>query len=71
MTGTGTLRDTLSGQLRWYLEHCGQSTYRLERETGVSNAALSRFLRQNRGLTLETVDKLAKHLCLRLVRDQG
>jgi len=53
------------------LERSGQSTYRLERETGVSNAALSRFLRQNRGLTLETVDKLAKYLGLRLVRDQG
>ncbi|MHC4089171.1 MAG: helix-turn-helix domain-containing protein [Planctomycetota bacterium] len=61
---------TGKGRLRRYLEHCGQSTYRLERERGISNAALSRFLRQNRGLTLETVDKLAKHLRLRLVRDK-
>jgi antitoxin component HigA of HigAB toxin-antitoxin module len=69
MSKTRRIPSTISGQLRWYLEHCGQSTYRLERETGISNAALSRFLRQNRGLTLETVDKLAKHLGLRLVRD--
>ncbi|MHC4064243.1 MAG: helix-turn-helix domain-containing protein [Planctomycetota bacterium] len=69
MSKTRRIPDTISGQLRWYLEHCGESNYRLERETGISNAALSRFLRQNRGLTLETVDKLAKHLGLRLVRD--
>ena len=71
MSKSRKIPDTISGQLRWYLERSGQSTYRLERETGVSNAALSRFLRQNRGLTLETVDKLAKYLGLRLVRDQG
>ena len=51
----------------------GGSRSRLSAELGmgVSNAALSRFLRQNRGLTLETVDKLAKHLGLRLVRDKS
>ncbi|MHC4065645.1 MAG: helix-turn-helix domain-containing protein [Planctomycetota bacterium] len=58
------------GQLRRFLEHCGESAYRLEWETGISNAALSRLLRQNRGLTLETVDKLAKHLGVRLARNQ-
>ena len=71
MSKTRKIPDTISGQLRWHLEHSGESTYRLELETGVSNAALSRFLRQNRGLTLETVDKLAKHLGLRLVREES
>ena len=68
MSKTRKVPDTISGQLRWFLEHYGQSTYRLDRETGVSNASLSRFLRGKRGLTLESLDKLAKHLGLRLIR---
>ena len=71
MSKTRKVPDTISGQLRWFLEHCGESAYRLDRETGVSNACLSRFLRGERGLTLASVDKLANHLGLRLVRDEA
>lgn len=61
--------DTISGQLRWHLEHCGENNLELERATGVSNGGLSRFLRGQRGMTLDSVDRLATHLGLRLVRD--
>ncbi len=59
--------DTLSKQLRWYVKNCGVSTYRLERETGIHNSALSRFIRGERGLSTESMDILGKYLKLVLV----
>ncbi len=59
--------DTLSKQLRWYVKNCGVSTYRLERETGIHNSALSLFLRGDRGLSVASMDILGKFLKLVLV----
>ena len=59
--------DTLSKQLRWYVKNCGVSTYRLERETGIHNSALSRFLRGERGLSIASMDTMGKFLKLVLV----
>ena len=59
--------DTLSKQLRWYVKNCGISTYRLERETGIHNSALSRFLRGERGLSIASMDTMGKFLKLVLV----
>ncbi len=59
--------DTLSKQIRWYVKNCGVSTYRLERETGIHNSALSRFLRGERGLSTESMDTMGKYLKLVLV----
>ena len=56
--------DTLSKQLRWYVKNCGVSTYRLERETGIHNSALSRFIRGERGLSTESMDTMGKYLKL-------
>ena len=58
---------TISEQLRRFIKDSGLSTYQLERETGVHNSVLSRFLRDERGLRIETVDALAEFLKLRLV----
>ena len=62
--------NTLTKQLRWYLKNCGVSTYRLERETGIHNSALSRFLREKRGLSLGSIDILGRYLRLRLKQDE-
>ena len=59
---------TISGQLRKHLRDCGESTYQLEREIGIHNTTLSRFLRGERGLSMETIDILCDHLGLRLTR---
>ena len=59
--------DTLSKQLRWYVKNCGVSTYRLERETGIHNSALSRFLRGERGLSVASMDTMGRFLKLGLV----
>ena len=62
--------NTLTKQLRWYLKNSGASTYRLEREIGIHNSALSRFLREERGLSLDNIDILGRYLKLRLARDE-
>ena len=61
---------TITEQLRQYIKDSGISAYRLEREIGIHNSVLSRFLRNERGLSLEAVDTLGKFLKLRLVQDK-
>ena len=63
--------ETISEQLRRFIKNSGLSLYQLERETGVHNSMLSRFLRGERGLRLESVDALSKYLKLRLVNEDG
>ena len=62
--------STITGQLRWYLEHCGANLCEVERATGLHNTMLSRFLRGERGLRLENLDTLGEYLGLRVVRDE-
>ena len=62
---------TLTEQLRWYLRHCGTSNLQIEYETGIHNSVLSRFQREERGMSLDALDTLARFLKLRLVRGDG
>ena len=62
---------TVSEQLRWYLKHCGVSTYRLERETGISNSTISRFIRGERGMGWHAVDVLGKRLGLQITQGRA
>ncbi|HEX8523292.1 MAG TPA: helix-turn-helix transcriptional regulator [Tepidisphaeraceae bacterium] len=57
----------LSGRLRERIEQSGESRYRIARVTGISQAALSRFMSAERGLSLESADKLAEYFNLELV----
>jgi plasmid maintenance system antidote protein VapI len=66
----GAKRDRLpdlEDQLRSALRGCGMSLNQLAAATGVHKAQLSRFLRQERTLTLIAAAKLCAHLGLRLV----
>ncbi len=62
---------TLTEQLRWYLKNCGMSNLQIEYKTGIHNGVLSRFKREERGMSLDTLDTLAKFLKVRLVQDKG
>ena len=57
---------TISKTLRTTAKGRGVSLRVLARESGVSPSVLSRFLRHERSLTLQTADKLAGALGLRL-----
>ena len=61
----------LTEQLRWYLKNCGVSNLQIEHETGIHNSVLSRFGREERGMSLDALDTLAKFLKLRLVQNKG
>jgi transcriptional regulator with XRE-family HTH domain len=58
---------TVSEQLIEAIEACGVSRHRLSQETGVSESALSRFVRGERGIGIGSVDALAEHLGRTLV----
>jgi transcriptional regulator with XRE-family HTH domain len=60
-------KHTLSYQLREVIDARGLSAYAVGRDAGVDAAVVSRFLREERGITLETADKIALALGLRLV----
>ena len=64
-----TSANTVTKRLRWYLKNCGMSNLQIEHETGIHNSVLSRFQREERGMSLDTLDKLARHLRLRLIQD--
>lgn len=64
---------SISDQLRAAIADAGRAgvtRYRISKETGVDQAALSRFVHGNQGLDLSSVDRLAAYLGLRLVKDQ-
>ncbi len=58
----------LTAQLRWYLRHAEEVPVDIARATGIHSSTLYRFLSQERGLSDDALDKLARHLKLRLVR---
>jgi plasmid maintenance system antidote protein VapI len=61
---------SLSDQLRERIAAAGPSVYELARDAGVDRSVLSRFLAGQRTITLETADRLAKVLKLRLVESR-
>jgi len=65
-------RQPVSEQLRRLIRERGESLAEIGRQTGVSHAVLSRFLRGERRLSTKTVDRLCEYLGveLRKVRDR-
>ncbi len=55
---------TLSEQVRNAIERAGVSRYRISKETGVSQPALSRFIHGERGLSIEALDAIGLYLGL-------
>lgn len=51
-----------SEQLRKAITECGVTRYRISKETGISEALLSRFVHNDVGLSLTTIDTLCEYL---------
>lgn len=60
--------ETLTDQLRRFLESSGESMYAIAEATGIDKSALSRFLSGERGVSAKALDKLGEHLGLELRR---
>jgi transcriptional regulator with XRE-family HTH domain len=52
--------------MRKAVESSGQTRYRIAKESGVSAAQLSRLVNGERGLSVDSVEKLADYLGLRI-----
>ena len=57
----------LSDQIRHAVSKCGKSRYQIAQVTGIGEAALSRFVHGERGLSLASLDKLAAYLALEVI----
>jgi transcriptional regulator with XRE-family HTH domain len=62
---------TVSEQLRDAIVTAGITRYRIAKDTGVNQAALSRFIRGITSLDLITADKLCAYLRLELSEKSG
>ena len=58
----------MSERLKRAIEDSSYTRYRISKETGVSEAALSRFMSNQQGLTLSSTDALCDFLGLDLVQ---
>lgn len=61
---------TLTDQLRWYVRHSEDAPVDVARAAGIHHSTLYRFLDRRRGMSLDSLDALAKALGVRLVRDR-
>ena len=59
----------LTDQLRQAIDDCGLTRYRIAKETGISEATLSKFYLGQRGLSMEALNALGEYLGLRIVMD--
>ena len=56
--------------LRKAIERSGISRYRLSKELDISQGQLSRLMNRKGGLSIESYEKLAKHLKLKIKIEQ-
>jgi transcriptional regulator with XRE-family HTH domain len=52
----------LSDQIRKAVKGCGQTRYAIAKATGIDQSTLSRFVSGERGLPMNTLDRLADYL---------
>jgi hypothetical protein len=67
-TKTKRPKTDFASILRAALVRSDQTLYRVSMETGIGQDVLSRFVREERGLSLETASRLAMHLGYQLKR---
>ena len=61
---------TLSDEVRQAIDDSGLTRYRIAQDTGIDQAALSKFYNGQRGITSDTLDRLGEYLGLRIVMDR-
>ena len=57
----------LLDKIRQAVETSGKTRYRIAKESGISAAQLSRLVNGQSGMTVETIERLAGYLGLRIV----
>jgi transcriptional regulator with XRE-family HTH domain len=62
-------RRSLAEDMRRAIEESGITMYKLSQDSGVDRSQLSRFMRNERDLSLTVADKLCEVLGMKLTRD--
>ncbi len=62
--------DTISKQLRWHIANSETLRSHIAREAGIDHATVLKFVSQDRSMSLDAVDAVARVLNLRLVQDR-
>lgn len=60
----------LSDQIRRAIETCGMSRYEIAKRSGVDAATLCRFMQGQHGLLLDSLDRVAECIGLRVVLEE-
>jgi plasmid maintenance system antidote protein VapI len=63
-------KTKLSDEVRKAIDDSGESRYAIAKATGIDESALGKFYNGQRGITTDTLDRLAEHLELRIVMDR-
>ncbi len=61
-------KQLFSEQLRQAVENSDKSRYQISKQTGIAQSVLSRFINEDAGLSMESIDKLCDCLDLSLIR---
>jgi len=64
----GKKSNKVSDRIREAVQTARVSRYRISRDTGIEESALSRFLSKERALSMKAIDALADYFGLELVR---
>jgi plasmid maintenance system antidote protein VapI len=59
---------SLTEQLLDAIDNSGVTLYRVAKDAGISYAIIERFTKRERGITLETADKLAAYFGMKLTK---
>lgn len=59
----------LTDQIRRAIDQSGLTRYRIAKDTGLDESALSKFYNGSRGLSVEALDRIGEYLKLRIVVD--
>jgi transcriptional regulator with XRE-family HTH domain len=57
----------MSERLKEAIEQSGKTRYRIAQDTEIAESALSRFMSGERGLSMESLDRLLEYLGLEVV----
>ena len=60
-------KQKLSDSVRQAINESGESRYAIAKATGIDESALAKFYNGQRGITTDTLDRLAEYLGLRIV----
>ncbi len=71
MPKKSTMRKSFSDELRTAIDESGLTRYGICQAAGIDKASMSKFMTGERGLGMESIDKLAELLGLHIMSDRG